>query len=390
MSYRCRWRNLTAGLVLASLAGAGVARASELIINTDTSYAGPKAAMEWAIDSFKTENPDVKVTWNIFDHEGYKTAIRNFLQADPPDILTWYSGHRMLPFVKAGAFMDVTDLWKKDGLDGQMASAMPSMTYKDKQWGIPYSYYQWGIYYNKAVFDRFGVTSPKTWQDFLDACARFKAGGVDCTTTGNKALWPAAAWFDYIDLRTNGYQFHMDLTAGKVSWTDPRVKKVFAEWAKMVKPGYFTTNTSALDWQDAAPLLVQGKAATYLMGNFAVDVFKKAGMKESDLGFFAFPTITPGLARAEDAPTESVHAAANAPNPETARKFLAYIATPKVQGRMNDIMGQLPVNSESKVGDDTFLRQGFGAVAVLRPGCTGRDGEGRHGGVPGIHRPSGA
>jgi multiple sugar transport system substrate-binding protein len=48
-----------------------------------------------------------------FDHEGYKTAIRNFLSADAPDLANWYAGNRMAPFVNAGQFMDVTDVWDR-------------------------------------------------------------------------------------------------------------------------------------------------------------------------------------------------------------------------------------------------------------------------------------
>jgi multiple sugar transport system substrate-binding protein len=61
---------------------------------------------------------------------------------------------------------------------------------------------------------------PKTWAEFIDNCEKFKEAGIDCVTTGTKALWPGAGIFDYMNLRTNGYDFHMDLTAGKVAWTD--------------------------------------------------------------------------------------------------------------------------------------------------------------------------
>ena len=35
--------------------------------------------------------------------------------------------------------------------------------------------------------------------------------------------------FDILNLRLNGYDFHVDLMAGKEKWTDPKVKAVFAE-----------------------------------------------------------------------------------------------------------------------------------------------------------------
>ncbi len=354
-----RHRLRLAAMAIGATLVASTALAGELKIFTDTSDPAPKQAFQQVITAFEKANPDVKVKWTVFDHEGYKTSIRNFLTADAPDVVTWYAGNRMAPFVKAGLFADVSDVWKKNGLDQQLKSALPSMTIDGKQWGIPYTYYQWGIYYNKDVFKKFGVSVPKTWDEFLADCAKFKAAGVDCTTTGTKALWPAAGWFDYMDLRTNGYKFHMELTSGKIAWTDPRVKKVFTEWAKLIKPGYVTANASALDWQDAAPLMVQGKAATYLIGNFAVATFKQGGMKEANLGFFPFPEVTPGVPRAEDAPTDTIHIPAHAKNIKDAKRFLAFMAKPETQTMVNETLGQLPVNNKSTVGTDPFLKAGF-------------------------------
>jgi multiple sugar transport system substrate-binding protein len=353
------FRSAALGLAAVLLATSAMAQQRTLVINTDTSDPAPKAAFEQLIRDFEAANPDIKVQWNLFDHEGYKTAIRNFLTADPPDLANWYAGNRMAPFVNAGQFEDVSDVWAASGLSDTLKSAKASMTIDGKQWGVPYTYYQWGMYYNKDVFAKFGVEVPKTWDEFLAACAKFKEGGIDCTTTGTKALWPGAGWFDYMNLRTNGYEFHMDLTSGKIEWTDPRVRRTFEEWAKLIGPGYVTANHTGLDWQDAVPLLVQGKAATYLMGNFAVAPMKAAGMTNETLGFFPFPEITPGVPRAEDAPTDTVHIPAGAKNKEDARKFLAFLASADVQTKINATLGQLPVNNQSQVADDPFLRQGF-------------------------------
>ena len=55
----------------------------------------PLAAFEALITDFETANPDVDVVLQNFDHEGYKTAIRNFLTTDSPDLANWYAGNRM-------------------------------------------------------------------------------------------------------------------------------------------------------------------------------------------------------------------------------------------------------------------------------------------------------
>jgi multiple sugar transport system substrate-binding protein len=328
----------------------------------------PLAAFEAAIADFEAANPDIDVQLQNFDHEGYKTAIRNFLTADAPDLANWYAGNRMAPFVNAGQFMDVSDVWEANGLHDSLGSAAASMTIDGKQWGVPYTYYQWGIYYNKAVYEQVGVEVPGTWEEFLANCAKFKEAGIDCVTTGTRALWPGAGIFDYLNLRTNGYDFHMALTNGEVAWTDDRVRATFAEWAKLVEPGYITENHAALDWQDAAALFVQGRAANYVMGNFAVAVFKEGGMTDETLGFMPFPTINPDVVRAEEAPTDTVHIPVGATNVEDAKTFLAYLAQADVQTKLNVALGQLPINKDSEVADDPFIQAGFELLSTTEGG----------------------
>ena len=92
-----KYRNMSLARLAAAmlLAGSVSAQAGTLTINTDASDPAPKAAFDAIIKGFEAANPDVKVKLNTFDHEGYKTSIRNFLTAEPPDLATWYAGNRM-------------------------------------------------------------------------------------------------------------------------------------------------------------------------------------------------------------------------------------------------------------------------------------------------------
>jgi multiple sugar transport system substrate-binding protein len=272
----------------------------------------------------------------------------------------------MAPFVKAGQFMDVTDVWEENGLNDSLSSAAASMTIDGKKWGIPYTYYQWGIYFNKDVYEQVGAAVPANWDEFIANCEKFSAAGIDCLTTGTKALWPGAGIFDYMNLRTNGYEHHQALTSGEIAWTDDTVKATFAEWSK-VQP-FITANHAAIDWQDAAALLVQGKAANYVMGNFAVAVFKEGGMTDENLGFMPFPTINPDVPRAEEAPTDTIHIPAGAKNVDDAKKFLAFLATADAQTKVNEALGQLPINSGSSVADDPFIKAGFELLSTTPGG----------------------
>ncbi len=342
--------------------------AGELVINTDTSDPAPKAAFKELIDGFKAENPGIKVTWNLFDHEGYKTSIRNFLTADAPDIANWYAGNRMLPYVKAGLFEPVDGVWEKNGLNYSLSSAAASMEIDGHKWGVPYTYYQWGIYYRKDIFEKLNIAVPKTWDEFLAAGKTLEANGITPITIGTKYLWTAAGVFDYLDLRTNGYKFHMELTQGKIPWTDPRVKKIFAHWKELLDANFFIKDHTSYSWQEALAPMVKGTAAMYVMGNFAVAPLRKAGLSDDQLGFFPFPTIDPSIPRAEDAPTDTVHIPANAKNKGNARKFLAYIARADVQTKINKTLGQLPINRDSQIANDKFLKAGMEMLSSTKGG----------------------
>ena len=73
---------LLAGLLMASSA---MAETRELKYFADFD-AIPLAAFEAMIAAFEAANPDIDVVLQNFDHEGYKTAIRNFLTTDSPDL----------------------------------------------------------------------------------------------------------------------------------------------------------------------------------------------------------------------------------------------------------------------------------------------------------------
>ncbi|MEL7098920.1 MAG: extracellular solute-binding protein [Pseudomonadota bacterium] len=343
---------------------AGTALARDLVINFDDLNPGPKAAFEAMVEKFKAEHPEINVIVNINDREAHKSAIRNFLTADAPDVTSWYPGNRMAPFVDAGLFMPVDDVWDANGFREDLAAIEPTMTRDGKTWGVPYSYYQWGIYYRSDIFEILGLEEPGTWDELLAACGTMKENGVTPFTIGTKFLWTAAGVFDYINLRTNGYDVHNGLTAGEIKYTDPRIVQTMENWAQLIEECGFVDNHASMSWQDALAPFANGDAAMYVMGNFAVDGMKNAGLTYDQIDYFPFPEITPGLPRAEEAPADAFFIPTNAKNPEDAKLFLAFVARPDVQTELNAAIGQLPINSKATVGDDKFIQQGFATVST--------------------------
>lgn len=342
------------GAALGGLAIApAVAQTGQLTINTDRSGAGQKAAMTKIASDFEAKNPGTKVTINFSDVESYKTSIRNFLVTTPPDLAFWFTGARMRAFSKRGAFEDISKFYTDQNLKEVMAPFLPAVTDGGKQFMMPTNFTTWGFFYNKEVFERVGVTPPKTWDELMAAAAKLKAAGVIPFTIGTRDLWANDLWFDYLDLRLNGLDFHMALMDGKESYTDERVKKVFATWQQPIEKGYFLENASSYGWQEAIPLLAQGKAAMYLLGPYVLtslpaDVHGK-------IGFFPFPAMDAKNDGFEEVSINGVGIPSGAKNKELALKFLAFLAQPDNLAAFAKAGAVLPARTDVAL-DDQFSK----------------------------------
>ena len=359
-----------AAMTVGGTSASGQSLSGDLKIFLDTSNPAPRATMEAVIARFQANHPDLNIETTVIDREEYKTQIRNFLTANPPDVATWYAANRMRPYVEAGLFEDVSDLWNEPEIAENLASTKGAMTIDGKQWGVPYSYYQWGVYYRKDIYEELGLNEPSNWEEFKANCEAILASGRKCYTIGTKFLWTAGGWFDYLNMRTNGFDFHMQLAGGEVSWEDDRVKQTFANWRELIDMGGFIDNHQTYSWQEALPFMVNGDAVHYLMGNFSVAPLRDAGLTDDQLDFYQFPVITPGIALSEDAPTDTFHIPANAANKEAAREFLRFVVSADEQTEINNgnNLGQLPVNAMSSVDDDKFLNEGFAMLSSNSPG----------------------
>ena len=135
-----------------------------------------------------------------------------------------------------------------------------------KVYGIPVDYYPWAVFYRKSVFADKKLHIPKTWDDLKTLCTKMQTDGLTPIAFGDKDGWPAMGTFDILNLRLNGYDFHVGLMAGKEKWTDPKVTAVFQKWAEILP--FHAKDYAGLKWQDAANTLVQKKSGMYLLGLF--------------------------------------------------------------------------------------------------------------------------
>jgi len=326
-----------------------------LIISNNGNRPSDMEALRNTGVAFTAEYPDVLISYIDNSTDDLRESIAQTLETNAPDVIAWYTGNAMAPLVDANLLDDVSDIWASKQLVNSMPAFNASLSKNGKQWGIPISTYGWGIYYRKDIFESLSISEPRTWAEFLNAAETLKTNNVTPLTIGTKFLWPSAGVFDYLNLRINGHEVHNDLTAGKIKYTDERIRSVFTTWKELVDKDYFINNHQNLSWLDAITPMVNGEAAMYLMGNFIVNQYTDLAGSSDNLGFFAFPEIRTNIAVAEEAPTDAFFLPKNATNKPAARAFLSFISRPEVQSEWNKTLGQIPAHNGAELIDNFFI-----------------------------------
>ncbi|QTE02317.1 ABC transporter substrate-binding protein [Streptomyces cyanogenus] len=319
-----------AGIPLLSACG-GSASGSDpktVTVGSNQSDAVPKKAYGDIYTAF-TRRSGIKVDVNTKDHNTFQEQINSYLQGTPDDVFNWFAGYRMQFFAAKGLASPIDDVWEKIG--GNFPEAMKKLSKgaDGKYYFVPLTTYPWAVFYRRSVFRQHGYEVPTTWDQLVALCKQMKKDGLVPIAFGDKDAWPAMGTFDQINFRLNGYDFHVQLMAGKASWTDAKVKAVFDHWAELLP--YHQDGFMGRTWQDAAQTLVAKKAGMYLLGSFVAQQFTdKADL--DDLDFFPFPEINPAYGQdTVEAPTDGFMVSKSPKNHAGVVKLLEFLGTPQAE-----------------------------------------------------------
>ena len=333
-------RGLLKGVGGAALLGAGIPLLSAcgssgsssdpktVSLGSNASDAVPKKAFAEIYAAFKTQS-GITVDVNTKDHNTFQEQINSYLQGTPDDVFNWFAGYRMQFFAAKNLASPIDDVWGKIGDNFPDAMKKLSKGADGKYYFVPLYTYPWAIFYRKSVFQQHGYQVPTTWDQLVALSKQMKKDGLVPIAFGDKDAWPAMGTFDQINFRLNGYDFHVELMAGKASWTDAKVKGVFDHWAELLP--YHQDGFMGRTWQDAAQTLVSKKAGMYLLGTFVAQQFtNKADL--DDLDFFAFPEINPAYGQdTVEAPTDGFMVSKSPKNKAGVTKLLEYLGTPEAE-----------------------------------------------------------
>ncbi len=334
-----------------SLQFSGMSSAEELVIDTYMSDPAPKEAMEKMVDIYQEKNPDLDIELNITSHEDFKEQVRTLLMAkDGPDVITWFAGERAEYFVEKGLVKDITHIWEEENLyDKYSESYQDESVFDGKAYFLPHQSYGWSVFYNQEIFDEYGLKEPEIWDEFIEVCDTLKENDITPFTIGTRFEWTAAGWFDHLNIRINGFDFHKKVTAGEVKFTDDRIVKVFEKWKELIEKDYFIEDPASYTWQEALEFMEKEEAAMYLMGSFIHD--SATDELSEKLDFFRFPAIEKSPTAVE-APIDGYMIPANANNIEAAEDFLKFAASVEGQQHWVEDVGRVAPNEN--VPEDSY------------------------------------
>jgi raffinose/stachyose/melibiose transport system substrate-binding protein len=325
--------NWIRGLIAAvAIAGAPAALRAQEIKFWTLSFDNPAVtkAYETIIKDFEAGNPGVTIKLENRGTDEHKSALRVAAGSDQaPDIYFMWAGLGLGgEFIKSGLALPMDKYYSQYKWDDEFIAPALSFSkqYPGGRFGVPSTFRGEAIYYNKALFQKAGITSePKTYEELVAAAEKLAAAKIPAFTFGGTVNWHVMRLMDEILEVECGPEKHDALMAMKLNWADEAcATKAFAEFHHWTSK-YFLKPFMGIDQAQSFNLFLAGRATMMLEGNWLVGQLKNAN-RAADFGVFPFP----GASRLYGF-GEYNYISTKSKNPDIAAKFLDYLESTPVQ-----------------------------------------------------------
>jgi raffinose/stachyose/melibiose transport system substrate-binding protein len=234
------------------------------------------ASQPWQImiDDFEKTYPNLKIKWTKYSTDEIKQALRVSSAAGKmADAWFNWGGSLASPYDDAGHSLEFTPLLQAVyGVDKNIVpAALDLARHNGKLYGIPVWVRPMTIIYKKSLFDKYGLTAPKTFDELEKVCETLKSKGVTPFACGGKFSWMTMRTTDFLIEHFAGPGMHDKLFSLEASYNSPEVIKAFAKLKEWVSKGYFNDGFISLDPNQSIPLLFQDKAAMTFQGPWIED-----------------------------------------------------------------------------------------------------------------------
>jgi glucose/mannose transport system substrate-binding protein len=213
-------------------------------------------------------------------------AINRTVGGNPPTAMQFNTGKQFDDLVENDLLADV----EASAAEGKWKSVIPeailnATTRKGKMYAVPVNIHgQNWLFYNKEVFAKAGAAEPRNWDDAIAAMAKVKAAGFIPLAFPGQKTWERNL-FNAVLAGKGGPALWVGIHGKRdVALAQSPEFKAVAETYKKLKD-FIDPGAPGRNWNDAAALVIQGKAAMHVNGDWAKGEFVAAGkVAEKDYG----------------------------------------------------------------------------------------------------------
>jgi len=288
-----------------------------------------------AIERFTKLAPNFEI-----DRQTFQRSAAAYLEDTPPPDVIWMAANlEMREAAVAGFLSDISDVWLEGNFSEAFSQPFQDISRIDDAFRfVPVGFSWTGFFYNREIFERYELTPPTNWEEFEQICDTLLTYGETPISLPGQNPFVTALWFDYLNLRLNGSDFHQDLIAGRVSFHDERVGRVWQYWVSLLDRDYFVKSPGEMSDTESLTALIRGdtespltrqKAVMTLAPHFILNQLPPAFVDE--LGFFQFPQMDAAIPQDEVSIVVGYVIPASAPNRSQAGAFIRFMGSAEAQ-----------------------------------------------------------
>lgn len=229
-------------------------------------------ALQALIDLYTQQNPGVEVVnATVTGGSGVnaKAVLKTrMLGGEPPGSFQVHAGQELIgTWVKADRMEDLTFLFKEQGWMDAFPEGLIKNIGTDKGiWSVPVNIHRSNVvWYIPANLEKWGVAVPTNWDEFFAAADKLKEKGVVPLALAQN--WTANHLWESVALASLGADNWDKLWAGELAFDSPEGVKAWELFGKVLE--YTNEDASSLSWQQATDMVVDGRAAFNVMGDWA-------------------------------------------------------------------------------------------------------------------------
>ena len=297
---------------------------------------------------FEEQNPDIKIKIETVGFGDYFTKLMTLIAGNNPPDAFELNYENFYTYAKKGVLLDLAQPMEKVGFDESNINEMALKAFQadGKQYGLPFSFSNVILIYNKDLFDQAGAQYPTldwTWQDELEAAKKIRE--LDPMTFG--IYQPIQFWEFYKTVRQNGGSL---LNDDKTEFTLNRKENIetLQFMVDRVQKYNVMPNDAQLAGMGDWDLFISGRLGMVVTGIWALPTFIK------DCDFNWDIQVEPGnIAKSTHFFSNGVVISKDAKNKEEAFKWINFLSSSREVAKIRiDAGWELPAVTYQDILDD--------------------------------------